>query len=193
MVAGEAEALVRISRGLDRPGLLGFVTFILPIILDGLFQRLAPRLFEINTIALLQRDGISFAEVDRVRVRVRVGVRVRDRIEVGAIKRRVRNPNPNSRATLTLTLTLTEMGAIKRRDPHPHPSPNPNPHPHPHPHPHPNPYRLGSEMRRASSATRRCRSRACLRGRWGGAKAAQGGGTARRRERSPSPREPSLR
>ena len=27
MVAGEAEALVRISRGLDRPGLLGFVTF----------------------------------------------------------------------------------------------------------------------------------------------------------------------
>ena len=109
MVAGEAEALVRISRGLDRPGLLGFVTFILPIILDGLFQRLAPRLFEINTIALLQRDGISFAEVVRVRVRVRVGVRVRDRIEVGAIKRRVRNPNPNSRATLTLTLTLTEV------------------------------------------------------------------------------------
>ena len=54
MVAGEAEALVRISRGLDRPGLLGFVTFILPIILDGIFQSLAPSLFELNTIALLQ-------------------------------------------------------------------------------------------------------------------------------------------
>ena len=52
--AGEAEALVRISRGLDRPGLLGFVTFILPIILDGIFQSLAPSLFELNTIALLQ-------------------------------------------------------------------------------------------------------------------------------------------
>ena len=31
-----------------------FVTFILPIILDGIFQSLAPRLFELNTIALLQ-------------------------------------------------------------------------------------------------------------------------------------------
>lgn len=62
---------MRISRGLDRPGLLGFVTFILPIILDGLFQRLAPRLFEINTIALLQRDGISFAEVGAIKRRDR--------------------------------------------------------------------------------------------------------------------------
>ena len=52
--AGEAEALVRISRDLDRPGILGFVTFILPIILDGIFHGIAPQIFEKNTIALLQ-------------------------------------------------------------------------------------------------------------------------------------------
>ena len=61
--AGEAAALVRISRDLDRPGLLGFVTFILPIILDGIFSSIAPQLFGPNTIALLQRDGITFQEV----------------------------------------------------------------------------------------------------------------------------------
>ena len=65
--AGEAEALVRISRGLDRPGVLGFATFILPIILDGIFRGLAPNLFEINTIALLQRDGITFSEVGAIK------------------------------------------------------------------------------------------------------------------------------
>ena len=61
--AGEAAALVRISRDLDRPGFLGFVTFILPIILDGIFSSLAPQIFGPNTIALLQRDGITFQEV----------------------------------------------------------------------------------------------------------------------------------
>ena len=70
--AEEAEALVRISRGLDRPGLLGFLTFILPIILDGVFQSLAPQFFELNTIALLQRDGISFAEVGKIKRRDRI-------------------------------------------------------------------------------------------------------------------------
>jgi hypothetical protein len=33
-------ALVQISREFDRPGILGFVTFILPLILDGLFNGL---------------------------------------------------------------------------------------------------------------------------------------------------------
>eukprot|EP00548_Thalassiothrix_antarctica_P012517 CAMPEP_0194159742 /NCGR_PEP_ID=MMETSP0152-20130528/78007_1 /TAXON_ID=1049557 /ORGANISM="Thalassiothrix antarctica, Strain L6-D1" /LENGTH=618 /DNA_ID=CAMNT_0038869357 /DNA_START=189 /DNA_END=2045 /DNA_ORIENTATION=+ len=70
--AEEAEALVRISRALDRPGFLGFVTFILPIIMDGIFQNLAPQWFELNTIALLQRDGISFAEVGKIKRRDRL-------------------------------------------------------------------------------------------------------------------------
>ena len=61
--AGEARALVRLSRGLDRPGLLGFVSFVLPIILDGIFHKALPKVFAPNTIALLQRDGITFAQV----------------------------------------------------------------------------------------------------------------------------------
>jgi hypothetical protein len=36
--AGEAKALVQISREFDRPGALGFLTFILPLILDGIFR-----------------------------------------------------------------------------------------------------------------------------------------------------------
>ena len=69
--AEEAEALVRISRGLDRPGILGVFTFIIPIILDGIFHSIAPQWFELNTIALLQRDGISFAEVGKIKRRDR--------------------------------------------------------------------------------------------------------------------------
>jgi len=74
--AEESKALVRISRGLDRPGFLGFLTFILPIILDGVFAAVPDGFlgytFEPNTIALLQRDGISFAEVGRLKRRDRV-------------------------------------------------------------------------------------------------------------------------
>jgi len=40
--AGDAEALVKISRNMDRPGGLFFVCFILPIILDKIFHILAP-------------------------------------------------------------------------------------------------------------------------------------------------------
>ncbi|GMH87938.1 hypothetical protein TrVE_jg6856 [Triparma verrucosa] len=52
--AGEAKALVKLSRGFDRPGKLGFATFILPLILDGIFHGMLPKLFSPNTIAMLQ-------------------------------------------------------------------------------------------------------------------------------------------
>eukprot|EP00960_Hanusia_phi_P057556 763600-Hanusia_phi.AAC.4 len=66
--AGEAKALVKISRGFDRPGLLGFFSFILPIILDGIFNKLAPKVFGQNTIAMLQQEGMTFQGVrDRKR------------------------------------------------------------------------------------------------------------------------------
>jgi len=68
----EARALVQISREFDRPGILGFVTFILPLILDGLFNGLAPKIFSPNTIAMLQRDGLSFRNVRNIKRRDRV-------------------------------------------------------------------------------------------------------------------------
>ena len=68
----EAKALVKLSRGFDRPGKLGFATFILPLILDGIFHGMLPAIFAPNTIAMLQasksnKDGkaiqFSFNEV----------------------------------------------------------------------------------------------------------------------------------
>eukprot|EP00929_Paragymnodinium_shiwhaense_P053931 TRINITY_DN27038_c0_g1_i1.p1 TRINITY_DN27038_c0_g1~~TRINITY_DN27038_c0_g1_i1.p1 ORF type:complete len:621 (+),score=85.04 TRINITY_DN27038_c0_g1_i1:97-1959(+) len=63
--APEAAALVRISRALDRPGLLGFFTFVLPLILDVVFNKVVPSVFAPNTIAMLQRDGLTFCDVAR--------------------------------------------------------------------------------------------------------------------------------
>lgn len=63
--AADAEALVRISRGLDRPGWRGFFSFVLPLILDGVCAKAAPGLFAPNTIAMLQKDEYTFTQVAR--------------------------------------------------------------------------------------------------------------------------------
>jgi kynurenine 3-monooxygenase len=63
--SAEAKVLVRVSRELDRPGAIGFVTFILPIILDSIFNGLAPDLFAPNIIAMLQRPEYSFQDLAR--------------------------------------------------------------------------------------------------------------------------------
>ena len=54
---------MRISRSFDRPGALGLATFVLPLVLDGIFHKACPAIFGPNTIAMLQRDGISFRGV----------------------------------------------------------------------------------------------------------------------------------
>mmetsp|Transcript_24897 Transcript_24897/g.49808 ORF Transcript_24897/g.49808 Transcript_24897/m.49808 type:complete len:472 (+) Transcript_24897:332-1747(+) len=69
--APEAKALVRMSRGFDRPGKLGFLTFVLPLILDGLFHKWAPRIFGPNTLAALQQEGATFSAVARKKRRDR--------------------------------------------------------------------------------------------------------------------------
>ena len=58
--AGEAKALVTISRNMDRPGKLGTAAFVLPLILDGVFYKLAPALFAPNMFALFQKEGATF-------------------------------------------------------------------------------------------------------------------------------------
>ena len=57
--AADAKALVEISRGFDG----GFLTFVLPLILDGVFNKLAPWLFMPNTIQMMQRPDWSFSRV----------------------------------------------------------------------------------------------------------------------------------
>ncbi len=63
--AKDSKMLVKISRDLDRPGKLGFLTFLLPIILDGIFSKMLPKVFAPNTIAMLQRQGITFTGIGR--------------------------------------------------------------------------------------------------------------------------------
>lgn len=69
----EAKKLVTISRELDRPGGLGFVTFILPIILDAIFHKSFPKVFSPNVITMLQRDDLTFKQVARKKRLDRLG------------------------------------------------------------------------------------------------------------------------
>jgi len=64
--AKEVKTLVQISRSLDRPGFIGAFTFIIPIILDSIFQRLPiGKLFKPNTLALFQQPNMSFTAIRR--------------------------------------------------------------------------------------------------------------------------------
>jgi hypothetical protein len=61
--APDSVALVTISRNMDRPGKLFFVYFILPLILDGIFHKLAPTFFGPNIFAMFQKKDIGFKQI----------------------------------------------------------------------------------------------------------------------------------
>lgn len=63
--AGDSKALVTISRNMDRPGKLFFVNFLLPLILDGVFHKLAPKIFGPNMFAMFQRQDLGFLQIQR--------------------------------------------------------------------------------------------------------------------------------
>lgn len=71
--ANDSKALVQISRELDRPGLLGVITFILPLVIDSIFNKMAPRLFSPNTIAMLQKRENTFCGIRRRKRLERLG------------------------------------------------------------------------------------------------------------------------
>jgi hypothetical protein len=60
--APDIETLVQVSHNLDRPGLPGVFTFLVPIIMDAIFSKLAPQFFKPNMIAMLQDEEITFLE-----------------------------------------------------------------------------------------------------------------------------------
>ena len=59
--AKDAEALVTLSRSFDG----GFLTFVLPLIVDSIFNKIAPWLFMPNTIQMLQKEDWSFKDIQR--------------------------------------------------------------------------------------------------------------------------------
>mmetsp|Transcript_7474 Transcript_7474/g.16957 ORF Transcript_7474/g.16957 Transcript_7474/m.16957 type:complete len:646 (-) Transcript_7474:100-2037(-) len=71
--ANESRALVEISRELDRPGLLGVFTFIVPLVVDSIFNKILPKLFSPNTIAMLQKRENTFCGIRRRKRLERVG------------------------------------------------------------------------------------------------------------------------
>jgi kynurenine 3-monooxygenase len=61
--AADSEALVTISRNMDRPGKLFFFTFLLPLILDGMFHKIAPAIFSENIFGMFQKKNIGFKQI----------------------------------------------------------------------------------------------------------------------------------
>ena len=55
-VAADSRALVTLSRSMDRPGRMGTVQFVLPLILDSAFHRVAPWLFGPNMFGMFRKD-----------------------------------------------------------------------------------------------------------------------------------------
>eukprot|EP00970_Alexandrium_tamarense_P011122 scaffold2361_cov203-Alexandrium_tamarense.AAC.36 len=52
--SADSQALVTLSRGMDRPGKLGTVRFVLPLVLDSIFNKMAPK-----------KEGIGFRQIQR--------------------------------------------------------------------------------------------------------------------------------
>lgn len=63
--ARDSRALVTLSRGLDRPGKLGTMRFIAPLIVDSMFHKLAPKIFAPGMFGMFQKEGIGFAQIER--------------------------------------------------------------------------------------------------------------------------------
>jgi kynurenine 3-monooxygenase len=59
--AVDARALVQVSHNADQ----GFVFFVLPIILDRIFHRLAPWLFQTSVVRLMQRPDVRYSDAQR--------------------------------------------------------------------------------------------------------------------------------
>ena len=57
--ARDTKALVQISRRLDG----GFLTFVLPLIIDSIFNKICPQVFGRNTISMLQNENMTFSQV----------------------------------------------------------------------------------------------------------------------------------
>ena len=63
--AADSKALVTISRGIDRPGKLGTMRFVVPLILDSMFNKIAPKFFAPNIFGMFQKEGMGFKQIQQ--------------------------------------------------------------------------------------------------------------------------------
>ena len=61
--AQDSRALVTLSRNMDRPGKLGTMRFVLPLILDSMFNKVAPKLFAPSMFGMFQKEGVGFKQI----------------------------------------------------------------------------------------------------------------------------------
>lgn len=61
--AADAKELVTISRNMDRPGKLGTMRFVIPLILDSTFHKIAPKIFEPGMFGMFQKEGVGFRQI----------------------------------------------------------------------------------------------------------------------------------
>ena len=61
--AADSHALATLSRGMDRPGKIGTLRFVLPLIVDSLFHRTAPGIFAPGLFCMLQKEGMGFWQI----------------------------------------------------------------------------------------------------------------------------------
>lgn len=59
--AKEAKHMVEISHRLDG----GFLSFVLPLLVDNFLSAKLPQIFSVNTLSALQNENLSFAEIRR--------------------------------------------------------------------------------------------------------------------------------
>jgi hypothetical protein len=71
--AADAKALVTLSRASDRPGWIGFVTFVIPILMDAFFSKKLPGLFQPPVPALVHNEKYRFHQVGRRKRLDRIG------------------------------------------------------------------------------------------------------------------------
>jgi len=63
--SADSKALVTISRGMDRPGKLGTMRFIIPLIVDSIFNKVAPTIFAPGIFGMFQKQGIQFDQIQK--------------------------------------------------------------------------------------------------------------------------------
>ena len=60
--AEDIKTLVEVSHSLDRPGVEGAFTFLIPVIMDAIFNKLAPNVFNPNIVNMIQNEEFTFQE-----------------------------------------------------------------------------------------------------------------------------------
>lgn len=61
--AADSRALVTLSRGMDRPGKIGTLRFVVPLIVDAAFHRAAPGIFAPGMFRMFQKEGVGFRRI----------------------------------------------------------------------------------------------------------------------------------